>query len=87
VQPYNDPNAVASLVTLGTAATGYTASAEGTITATRYADFQLVAPTNQYVFQWPLAQEFVVLPGRFLRVRVTAAATVNAWCGVIWAEG
>jgi hypothetical protein len=86
VQPYTDPNAPASLVTLGTAATGYTASAEGTIVATRYADLQLIAPTNQYVFQWPLSQEFLVLPGRFLRVRVTAAVSVGCWCSVIWAE-
>jgi hypothetical protein len=87
VQPYNDPNATASLATLGTAATGYTASAEGTITATRYADLQLIAPTNQYVYQWPLAQEFLMAPSRFLRVRVTAAAAVNALCYMEWSEG
>jgi hypothetical protein len=86
VQPYNDPNASASLATLGTAATGYTASAEGTITATRYADLQLIAPTNQYVYQWPLAQEFVMGVSRFLRIRVTAPATVNALCYMMWSE-
>src|SRR5437879_3789481 len=44
-------------LSLGTAASGYTASAEGTITATRMYDAQLVAPTNQYVKQWPLGRE------------------------------
>lgn len=86
VQPYNDPGAPASLVTLGTAATGYTATAEGATTSSRYADVQLVAPTNQYAFVWPLGREFKVQVSRFLRVRVTAAAAVNATTWVIWEE-
>ena len=86
VQPYDDPNAPASTVTLGTAATGYTAPAEGTTAATRYGDLQLVAPTGQYVKQWPLGREFQVPVSKFLRVRVTAGAAVNAYCYVIWEE-
>jgi hypothetical protein len=70
----------------GTALTGYSASAEGTITATRYADLQLIAPTNQYVKQWPLGREFDLPVSKFLRIRVTAAAAVNAYCYVIWQE-
>jgi len=53
----NSPNDVASLVTLGTSATGYTASAEGTTTASRLLDYQLIAPTGQYVIQYPLGRE------------------------------
>jgi hypothetical protein len=87
VQPYNDPNAPASLVTLGVNATGYTATVEGAITATRYADLQLIAPTNQYDYQWPLDNEFQVPTSKFLRVRVTAAVSVNAYTWVCWAEG
>jgi hypothetical protein len=86
VQPYDDPGAPASLVTLGTAATGYTATAEGSITSTRYADLQMIAPTNQYAFVWPLAQEFKVAVSRFLRVRVTTAVAVNAWVWIRWNE-
>lgn len=86
VQPYDDPGSPASLVTLGTAATGYNASAEGSITSTRTADLQLVAPTNQYAYVWPLGREFKVAVSRFLRVRVTAAATVNAHAWVMWEE-
>lgn len=86
VQPYNDPNAPASLMTLGTTATGYTASSEGTITATRQFDLQLIAPTNQYAFQWPLDTEPQVPTSKFLRVRVTAPVAVNAFCWVVWAE-
>ena len=67
----------------GTAATGYTASAEGTITATRTMDLQLVAPTNQYVKQWPLGREPLFDQSDFLRIRVTAGAAVNAYCYVV----
>jgi hypothetical protein len=74
--------AVASVagLTLGTSATGYTSTAEGTITTTRVFDAQLVAPTNQYIYQFPLGQEPVMVIGNATRVRVTAGAAVNAIC-------
>ncbi len=75
-----------SSVTLGTTATGYTATAEGTVTSTRLGDMQLVAPTNQYVKQYPLGREFFVAGGRIVRVRVTAAAAVNAWTYMIFQD-
>lgn len=83
---WGDPNAPASLCVGGTTATGYTASAEGTITATRVFDAQLIAPTNQYFKQFPLGREPEVPISKFLRVRVTAGAAVNAYCYVIWEE-
>jgi hypothetical protein len=87
VQPFNDPNAPASLMTLGTTATGYTASSEGSITATRHFDLQLIAPTNQYNYQFPLDCEPQVPTSKFLRVRVTAPVAVNCFTWVLWAEG
>lgn len=86
VQPYNYPAAPASNVTLGVSATGYTSSGEGSITTVRMGDVQFIAPTSQYVKQWPLGREFVVPVSKFLRVRVTAGAAVNAYCYVIWEE-
>lgn len=71
-----------NLIQVGTANTGYTATAEGTITTTRVFDAQLVAPTNQYIKQFPLGLEPVVQTGKFLRIRVTAGAAVNAYCYV-----
>ena len=68
---------------VGTAATGYTATAEGTITATRIFDVQLIAPTNQYVKQFPLGREPLVDAVSALRIRVTAAAAVNAYAYVV----
>ena len=67
---------------VGTAATGYTATAEGTITASRVFDAQLIAPTNQYVKQFPLGREPVVDAVSALRIRVTAGAAVNAYAYV-----
>lgn len=87
VQPFDDPNAPASLVTLGTSATGYNASAEGSITATRTADVQFVSPTTSFVRQWPLGREYVLPVSKFLRVRVKATGTgVNAYAYVVWLE-
>lgn len=86
VQCLTDPNAPASLVTLGTSATGYTASAEGTTTATRVFDTQFIAPTSQYVKQWPLGREPCMAVSKFLRVRVAASAAVNAICYAVWGE-
>ena len=62
---------------------GYTATAEGTITATRVMDVQLIAPTNQYVKQFPLGREPTFKASEFLRIRVTAGAAVNAYCYMV----
>jgi hypothetical protein len=83
---WNDPQGPASLCVGGTTATGHSASAEGTITAVRMFDVQFIAPTNQYVKQFPLGREPQVPISKFLRIRVTAAAAVNAYCYVIWEE-
>jgi hypothetical protein len=85
VQP-QDPNAPASLMTLGTAATGYTGSAEGSITATRSLDVQHIAPTNQYIYQWMPDERPIVPASKFLRVRVKFAVAINALCWVVWDE-
>ena len=76
--------AVASVagLTLGTSATGYTCTSEGSITVTRMFDAQLVAPTNQYIYQFPLGQEPVCVIGNATRIRVTAGAAVNAYAWI-----
>jgi len=77
------PGIPASLMTLGTSATGYTASAEGTITATRVFDVKRLsstsaeaAPTMQYDRNFELnGIPPVVNVSEFLRVRVTTPTT------------
>lgn len=72
-----------NLIQVGVSATGYTASAEGTTTASRQLDLQLIAPTSQYVKQFPLGREPIVQISKFLRVRVTFPVAINAWTYVI----
>lgn len=91
VQPL-DPNAPASLMTLGTAATGYTGTAEGSITATRVFDAQEVAgvsngaaPIN-FSYQFMPDERPIVAVSKFLRVRATFSAAVNALTWVVWDE-
>lgn len=72
-----------NLVPVGTTSTGYTSSSEGTITAIRMFDVQFIAPTNQYVKQYPLGCEPTVQVSKFGRIRVTAGAAVNAYCYMI----
>ena len=87
VQPYDNPDAPASLMTLGVANTGYTASAEGTIVATRYADIESIpVGVASYTWEWSLGRGFVVGESRFLRTRATTATTTNIIMWVLWNE-
>lgn len=77
-------NPTTALISVGTASTGYTATVEGTTTASRDLDGpQLIAPTNQFIKQFPLGTEPIIQIGKFARIRVTFAATVNASCYMI----
>lgn len=77
--------AVASVagLTLATSGTGYTCTSEGSITAVRMFDAQLVQPTNQYVKQFPLGYQPKCIIGNAVRIRVTAAAAVNAYAYIV----
>lgn len=61
---------------------GYTATAEGTITATRVFDANLVAPTNQYIKEWALGQEPDFRQDEFVRIRVHFGAAINCLCWI-----
>lgn len=84
ITKFDDLNAVAAdVLSLGTSATGYTSSSEGTITAVRPFDIQLIAPTSQYVKQFPLGREPKITKNGFARIRVHAGAAVNAYTYMI----
>lgn len=72
-----------NLIQVGTTSSGYTSSSEGSTTASRTLDIQLIAPTNQYVKQFPLGERPVIQISKYLRVRVTFGTTVNAYCYVV----
>lgn len=85
----NDPNAVASSISLGTSASGYTASGEGTPVSPVTIEQHLVPPTSGIYIQFPQGREPEVAAastGGLLRQRVTGTPAVNAICGVMWEE-
>lgn len=92
VQPL-DPNAPASLVTLGTSATGFTASVEGTPTGTRLFDGVEIAGLTTggsgvvpYSYQFMPDERPIVGVSKFLRIRATFSAAVNLLAWVCWDE-
>lgn len=79
----NNPGGPASdsgLISLGTSASGYTSSGEGTITAVRMFHAIQVAPTNSFDYQFVLGNEPIIQAGKFGRIRVKFGTTVNAIC-------
>jgi len=83
-----DPAAIAggdpttNLIQVGTAATGYDASVEGTPTVARLCDYQLMT-SKQYVKQFPLGREPWIQKDTILRIRTTFAVAVNAVCHIL----
>lgn len=83
----NDPNSVASSISLGTSASGYSATAEVTPSSTPVTIEQhLVPPTSGIYIQFPQGREPEVQASAFLRSRVTFGATVNVINGIMWEE-
>lgn len=92
VQPL-DPNAPASLLTLGTSATGYTSTAEGSTTASRVLGAVTIVSSGStagryltYEYQFMPDERPIVAISKFLRVRVTTGSAVNMRCWVVWDE-
>jgi hypothetical protein len=80
-------DAGASSVTLGAAATGYGAVTAITPGTVRVGDIQNVAPTNQYIKQFPLGREFFVGGSAFMQIRVTPrTASLGAYAYVIFQD-
>ena len=75
---------VTNLIQVGTTETGYTASGEGSITATRLLDApQFIAPTTQFIKQFPLGREPTIEIGKWGRIRVLFGTTVDCYCYMI----
>ena len=88
-----DPGITAAGLTLGTGASGFatgSAPTEGSAVApVRSGRLALVAPSNEYIYQWPLGQGFYVPVSGVLRVRVTNsnAGAFNCLCSVEFGLG
>jgi hypothetical protein len=77
-----DPNGTASLLTLGTSATGYTATAEGTTTTARVFDAVSLSSVSgesglSYIRTFMPDDRPIVAVSRFLRVRATTPTTAT----------
>jgi hypothetical protein len=72
------------LFQFSTATSGYTSSSEGSITTVRnLAGPQLIAPTTQFIQQFPLGREGLMQNGKYYRIRMTFGTSVNALCYMI----
>ena len=82
---WSDPNAPVQTeyFDVGTAASGFTASAEGTVAATRIFESQQMPPTGFYSKQFPLGREPLLTTANSLRIRTKFAADVNITCYVL----
>ena len=77
-EEFESDDSQASLCVGGTSATGYNASAEGTIAGSRILDGQEVHPQTGYSVWFPEHDRPRVKASRFLRIRALFAADVNA---------
>lgn len=84
---YNDTTGPSSLATTGTSATGFTATAEGSITATRLLA-QNLDSALYFKQQFPLGREPEVNTGYSLRIRATptTSSATTVLCYVVWEE-
>lgn len=84
--PANTSGTAGTPLGLGTAFSGFSTAAttEGSPTATRMGDLQMIAPTSQYLKQFPLGREFWVPAGHFVHVRATFGTTVNMYTYVLF---
>lgn len=92
VQPQT-PGLPASLATLGTTGTGYTASGEGAITATRVLNASKhnsgssgASPLMKYEYDFPAIKAPVIAVSKFIRVRATMGTTTGMLCWITWLE-
>lgn len=88
VRPYSDVSGAASqTAAAGAASTGFNATVEGSVVATRLLGFNY---ENGIYFkqQFPLGREPELNAGVSLRVRATpgSSASLNIWCYIIWEE-
>lgn len=65
---------------------GWSPSAEGTVAATTRTFDYVKLSSNAYKWEWSLGREAILDVSQVLRVRVTAAVSVNAICWIQWEE-
>lgn len=73
-----------NLIQVGTTATGYTSTSEGSITAVRNLDAPIFGPPTQPFYkQFALGNEPIIQAGKFARIRVLFGTAVNMYAYVV----
>lgn len=87
ISNYNDVTGPASQAATGTGATGFNASAEGSLSGTRLLA-QTLDLATYFSQQFPLGREPEINGGACLRIRATpsTAAATTVLCYIIWEE-
>ncbi|QES45255.1 hypothetical protein DEJ49_33495 [Streptomyces venezuelae] len=85
IVPVGD-NAKTSSLTMGTTSSGYGNGAITTNTTEREFAAAFVGPTSQYEKQFPLGRDYIVLPSKFLQLRINTAATLTAIAYIVFEE-
>lgn len=83
---YDSPSGPVSLCVGGTSATGYNSSNENTPTASRVLFPIELPPTAPFVYDFVPGREPLIAVSKWLRLRVHAPASVNAYCHILWEE-
>lgn len=85
-EEWGSDDAQASLCVGGASATGYNASGEGTIGASRILDAQNVHPQSGYALWFPSEARPKVKASRFLRIRALFSVDINGIPWILWEE-
>lgn len=85
-EEWGNADSQASLCVGGTTATGYSATAEGTIAGSTILDGQNVHPQTGYSIWFPERERPIVKASRFLRVRALFSVDINGIPWVLWQE-
>jgi hypothetical protein len=85
IRAYNNASQTASNAVIGTAASGFNASAEGSITASRLLAYQYDTAL-WFKQQFPLGREPDILPNDILRIRCTPQASTVVQVFLVWEE-
>jgi hypothetical protein len=85
-EEWGNADSPASLCVSGTAATGYNATAEGTIGASTILDGQNIHPQTGYAVWFPDRAGPLVKASRFLRVRCTFSVDIGSLPWILWEE-
>lgn len=77
IQPFGDATDACPL-TMSTSTSAYGSTIPASATVDKTFDAQQVGPTSQYIKQWPLGREPVMVASKYLQLRVNTAATLTA---------